>query len=73
LLAGVFVIGVAPRKRRWGAALAVVVVAWLLTVAGCSGGGPGTIPGTPTGTSNVTVNVTDGNFKHPTTFTLNVQ
>jgi len=72
-LAGIFVIGAMPRKRRWASAFSVAAIAWLLTVAGCSGGGPGTIPGTPTGTSNVTVNLTDGNFKHPTTFTLNVQ
>jgi hypothetical protein len=68
-LAGIFVIGAMPRKRRWASAFSVAAIAWLLTVAGCSGGGPGT----PTGTSNVTVNLTDGNFKHPTTFTLNVQ
>lgn len=73
LLAGLFVIGVAPRRRRWASAVAVVVIAWLLTVVGCSGGGPSTVPGTPTGTSTITVNVTDGNFKHSTTFTLNVQ
>jgi hypothetical protein len=73
LLAGLFVIGVAPRRRRWASAVTVIVIAWLLTVIGCSGGGPSTVPGTPTGTSTITVNVTDGNFKHSTTFTLNVQ
>jgi hypothetical protein len=71
--AGVFMLGALSRRRRWSTVGGLVLLAWLMTIAGCSGGGGGGTPGTPVGSSLVTVNVTDGNFKHSTTFTLNVQ
>jgi Pro-kumamolisin, activation domain/Bacterial Ig-like domain (group 3) len=73
-LAGVFLLGFAPRKRRWASLLGLLMLAWLLTVAGCGGGGGGggTI-GTIPGSYQATVTGADANFSHPITFTLNVQ
>jgi hypothetical protein len=73
-LAGVFLLGLAPRKRRWTSVFALLAFAWILSATGCSGGsggGGGTI-GTAPGTYLVTAIGADANFSHPVTFTLNV-
>ena len=75
-LAGIFVLGFAPRKRRWTSIVALLMLAWLLTMLGCggsSGGGGGGTPGTPAGTYTVTATGADSNFSHPVTFTVTVQ
>ena len=73
-LAGVFVLGVGPRKRRWTSLACLLLVAWLMTVVGCSGGGGGggTI-GTPPGSYAIVVSGSDGNFTHPVNFNLLIQ
>jgi hypothetical protein len=75
-LAGIFVLGVAPRKRRWTSLACLLLVAWLMTVIGCSGGGGGggggTI-GTSPGSYAIVVSGSDGNFTHPANFTLVLQ
>jgi hypothetical protein len=71
-LAGVFLGGIAGKRRRWSMLLGLLVVAFLLTVVGC-GSSHSTIPGTPPGTFTVTVTGTSGPLTHSTTFTLNVQ
>ncbi len=79
VLAGVFVLGLAPRrKRRWASLLGMLLLAWLLTIAGCSGGGGGGgsgnhTPGTPKGSFPVTITGDDGNFKNTVKFTLTIQ
>jgi len=76
-LAGIFVLGFAPRRRRWASIVALLTLAWLLTTLGCgggsSGGGGGGTPGTPPGTYTVTATGADANFSHPVTFTVTVQ
>jgi hypothetical protein len=76
-LAGVFVLGFTPRKRRWASLVALLILAWVLTTVGCggssSGGGGGGTPGTSPGTYTVTATGADSNFSHPVTFTLTVQ
>ncbi len=78
-LAGIFVLGCAPRKRRWASIVALLTLAWVLSTLGCGGGtsggggGGGGILGTPPGTYTVTANGTDANFSHPVTFTVVVQ
>jgi hypothetical protein len=76
-LAGIFVLGFAPRKRRWAPVVLLLTVAWVLSSVGCggsnSGGGGGGTLGTPPGTYIVTANGTDANFSHPVTFTVVVQ
>jgi hypothetical protein len=37
-LAGIFVVGVSGRKRRWGALLALILIAFLVCIPGCGGG-----------------------------------
>ncbi|HMK22766.1 MAG TPA: Ig-like domain repeat protein, partial [Terriglobales bacterium] len=76
-LAGVFVLGFAPGKRRWSSVFVLLLLAWLLTGVGCggsSGSGSGNhAPGTPVGSFPVTVTGDDGTFKHTANFTLTVQ
>jgi hypothetical protein len=73
MLAGVFVLGFAPRKRRWAFVFGLFLLAWLMTVAGCSGGGGGgSTPGTPPGTYQVSATGTDGTFSQPVGFTVSV-
>jgi hypothetical protein len=72
-LAGVFLGGIAGKRRRWSMLLGLLVIAFLLTGVGCGGTTHNTIPGTPPGTSTVTVTGTSGTLTHSTTFTLNVQ
>ena len=76
MLAGIFVMGMAPRKQRWGSLVLLLLLAWLMTIAGCSGGGGGgnggTI-GTLPGSYPIVVTGADANFSHPVNFTLLVQ
>ncbi len=75
-LATIFVAGAMPRKRLWKSLLGLLLLAWMLTIVGCSGGssggGSGT-PGTPPGTYQVTATGSDGTFSHPVTFRLTIQ
>ena len=75
-LAGVFLLGAAPRRRRISCAASLILSALLLTLTACggsgSGGGGGTTIGTPPGTYIVAVTGADANFSHPVTFTLNI-
>jgi hypothetical protein len=72
-LAGVFLGGIAGKRRRWSMLLGLLVIAFLLTGVGCGGTTHTRIPGTPTGSFTVTVTGTSGPLTHSTTFTLNVQ
>ena len=76
-LAGIFVLGFAPRKRCWTSIVALLMLAWLLATLGCGGssggGGGGGTPGTRPGTYTVTATGADSNFSHPVTFTVTVQ
>jgi Bacterial Ig-like domain (group 3) len=76
-LAGIFVLGFTPRKRRWASIVALLMMAWALSMVGCggssSGGGGGGTLGTPPGTYIVNANGADANFSHPVTFTVVVQ
>jgi hypothetical protein len=76
-LAGIFVLGLAPRKRRWASIVLLLMLAWALSTLGCgggsSGGGGGGTLGTPPGTYIVTANGADANFSHPVSFTVTVQ
>ncbi len=78
-LSCVFLIGAAPKKRRWGALWSLLALASLLTLPNCGGGsgssgsGPQIDPGTPPGAYSVTVTATSGNLSHTASFTLVVQ
>jgi Pro-kumamolisin, activation domain/Bacterial Ig-like domain (group 3) len=81
-LSCVCLMGSAPKKRRWGALLSLLALAFLLALPNCGGGssssgsgsgGAQIDPGTPTGAYPVTVTATSGNLSHTTSFTLVVQ
>jgi len=58
LFAGVLMLGIPARRRRWAVALTLVVFALLAAAVGCGGSGGSsttTTPGTPVGTYNITV------------------
>ena len=59
-LAGIFFV-IAPKRRRFGAILGLMVLALLMMVPACGGGGGGSRhqldPGTPAGTYTVTITV----------------
>jgi subtilase family serine protease len=77
LLAGVFLIAIPSRRRRWGMALALVTVALILAAVGCGGSSSstpkGTGSGTPAGSYTVAVNATDGTTSHTTNVSVAVQ
>ena len=80
MLAGIFLLGGASRRRRGCRLLSLIVFAFLITIAGCgggaggsSGGGSSRDPGTPLGTTGVGVAATSGNLIHRTGFTLIVE
>jgi subtilase family serine protease len=74
VLAGVFIFGIPGRRKKWGAVMALLVVAFLLTAVGCSGGGSSgpKNPGTPAGTYTVTVTGTSGSTTHSTNISVSV-
>ena len=76
-LAGVFLLGVPSKRRRWSTLLSLVVVAFLVMGLGCGGGGSSGggnhDPGTPLGTFTVTVTATSGTLTHNASFKLVVQ
>lgn len=74
-LAGIFLIA-APRRRFSSALIGLTLLALLVTLPACGGGGSHhqTDPGTPAGTYNVSVTATAGtNTQNEGTFTLTVQ
>lgn len=76
MLAGVFVLGLSRRRRTLGAVLTLIVLAFLLSAVGCSGGGSGGGGGggggTPAGSYTVTVTGTSGTTSHTTNVSVTV-
>jgi hypothetical protein len=79
LFAGAFLVSVPLRRKRFQAALALVLCSIALGTVACGGGsvsgGGGGHPGTPTGSYNVvvTAKTSDGVVSHSVNFTLLVQ
>jgi subtilase family serine protease len=76
LVAGVFVLSISARQRRWTVVLTLIAIAWMVAAVGCggshsSGGGGGT--GTPAGTYIVSVTGSDGTTSHMTNVAVAVQ
>jgi subtilase family serine protease len=73
MLAGVFVFGLSPRRRRLKAAAALAVVAFLIASVGCGGSSSGSkSSGTPAGTYTVSVTATSGSTSHTTNVSVTV-
>ena len=77
LLAGVFLIAIPSRRRRWSVVLALVTVALIVAAVGCGGSSSstpkGSGSGTPVGSYTVAVNATDGTTSHTTNVSVAVQ
>jgi subtilase family serine protease len=77
LLAGVFLIAIPSRRRRWSVVLAFVTVALIVAAVGCGGSSSstpkGSGSGTPVGSYTVAVNATDGTTSHTTNVSVAVQ
>ena len=77
MLAGVFLLAVPSRRRRWSVALALVTVALIVAAVGCGGSSSPSTKGsgsaTPVGNYTVTVNATDGTTSHSTNVAVAVQ
>jgi len=77
LLAGILVMGVPSRRRRWGAVLGLLLFAFLAAGIGCGGGSntppPVITPGTPVGNYIITVTSSSGTTSLPDLVTVNVQ
>jgi hypothetical protein len=75
-IAGVFLLALPSRPRRWRRILAFMAFALFLVTAGCGGGssGSGAVvqhdPGTTAGTYNVTIDATSGSIVHKVPFQL---
>ena len=75
---GAVLVGGFSRRKKW-AIRSVLMLALLLSVAGCGGGGgsgptpPVTVPGTPSGTYNITVTATTPAATRSTNLTLVVR
>ncbi len=74
LLVGVFMFGIPSRRRRWGVALTLLVLAMLTAAVGCGGSGSGTPKnnGTPAGSYMVTVTGSSTNGGTTTSHDTNV-
>jgi subtilase family serine protease len=73
MLAGVLMMGLPSRRRKYTAMFGMVLLAFIVPGVGCGGGGGGggtspTVPGTPAGSYTVTVTAVSGSI----TGTLNV-
>lgn len=76
LMAGILVLGIPARKRRWTIALTLLTVALITAAIGCggsSGSSSSKSSGTPAGTYKVTVTATDGTTSHSTDVAVAVQ
>jgi hypothetical protein len=74
IFAGVFVLGVASKRRSRNRLLGLLVLAGLAMLLGCGGGsGGGGGGGTPPGTYAIRVSATDGAHSHTANFNLIVQ
>jgi hypothetical protein len=77
MLAGVFLLAVPSRRRRWGVAMTIVTIALLAAAVGCGGRSSPSTKGsgsaTPVGNYTVTVNATDGTTSHSTNVAVAVQ
>ena len=74
-LAGILLIA-SPKRRRWSTLVGLILLALLVMVPACGGGGgPAHTqdPGTPAGTYNVTLTATAGSLSETGMFTLTVQ
>ena len=74
LFAGVFLFGVPARRRRWGIAMTLLVVAFVASLAACGGGSSSPkSPGTPAGSYTVSVTGTSASLSHTTNVSVVVQ
>lgn len=74
VLAGIFVLGVASKRRRWSRLPALAVLAGLVMVVACGGGGGSNgDPGTPPGAYSVKVTAAVGGVTHSIPLTLTVK
>jgi hypothetical protein len=75
LLAGVFMFGVASDRKRWRAALTLLMLAMVISIVACGGSGSHTPKnaGTPAGSYTVTVTGTSSTTSHSTKVSVTVQ
>jgi subtilase family serine protease len=76
LMAGILVLGIPARKRRWTMALTLLTVALMAAAIGCGGSSSSSSSkssGTPVGAYKVTVTATDGTTSHSTDVAVAVQ
>jgi hypothetical protein len=64
--------GAPGRRRPMGAVFLLAVLALLILLPGCGGGGHPPHGGTPPGTYSVTINETAGSIQHSTSVTVTV-
>jgi hypothetical protein len=71
---GIFFVG-APRRRRWSVLGVMMLLAVMVTVPACGGGGQShhQDPGTPAGTYTITVTASGGGLSQQGSFTLVVK
>jgi hypothetical protein len=78
-LAGIFLLGAPPKRRRMGNILGVFIFAVVLCSMGCGGGGSSSSPvvthdpGTKTGIYTITVNASSGSLRHAVSLGLVIQ
>jgi subtilase family serine protease len=75
LLAGVLVMGVPSRRRKYTAMFGMVLFGFMITGVGCGGGSSSstTIPGTPAGNYTVTVTAVSGSITRTASVSVTVQ